>query len=109
MRKIFSKTILSRLAYLCIHSFFREIVRYPVWACRDLIFHYTLKNPGVIRFSMFASDFWSIWKMFVEENNDVYGSTIMHVACFFSVTDQNIFEMTEKNSAISVRMFKNIG
>ena len=58
---------------------------------------------------MFASDFWSIWKMFVEENNDVYGSTIMHVACFFSVTDQNIFEMTEKNSAISVRMFKNIG
>jgi len=28
---------------------------------------------------------------------------------FFSVTDQNVFEMTEKNYVISVRMSENIG
>jgi len=27
---------------------------------------------------------------------------------YFSVTDRNVFEMTEKNQVISVRMFENI-
>ena len=35
-------------------------------------------------------------------------STIVH-ACFYSVTDRNVFEMTEKNEVISVRMYENTG